>query len=80
MHIEVGDLVRCRSRGQKVGLVVDRKISNDGLSKSMHVRHLLSSYPLLYYVFFSDEGKAGPFYATDLTLQRSASDDDVKHV
>ena len=73
MHIEIGDLVRCRGHGQKVGLVVDRNYSNGGLGNSMHVRHMINSYPMVYYVFFSDVGKVGPIHETDLALQQSAS-------
>lgn len=72
MHINVGDLVQCnRLKGQKVGLVVDKRLSNSGLANSMHVRHMLNSYGNIYYVYFSDEGKQGPFYETDLNLQQS---------
>jgi hypothetical protein len=71
MHIEVGDLVKCISRGQKIGLVVDKKASNDGLEKSMHVRHMLNVYPKVYYVFFYDEGRVGPFHESEVHLQQT---------
>jgi hypothetical protein len=70
MHIDIGDLVKCRG-GTKVGLVVDKKPSNEGLDLSMHVRHLIDRYPNVYYVYFSEEGKTGPFHKADLTLQQS---------
>lgn len=73
MHVKIGDLVKCRGHGHKVGLVVDQKYSNGGLDNSMHVRHMINSYPLVYYVFFSDEGKVGPIHETDVALQQSAS-------
>ena len=63
--------MRCRNHGQKLGVVIDKKISNEGLINSMHVRHMLNSYPQVYYVFFSEEGKTGPYHETDLTLQQS---------
>lgn len=76
MHIRIGDLVKCRGHGQKIGIVVDRKHSNSGLANSMHVRHMINVLPQVYYVFFSEEGKVGPIYETDLTLQQSISRDD----
>lgn len=66
----VGDLVKCRDQGQKIGLVVDRKISNEGLTISMHTSHLLSSYSRVYYVYFSGCGRSGPYHETDLFLQQ----------
>ena len=71
MHINVGDLVQCRKKGYKVGLVIDKRMPNDGLSSSRHVRHMLNSYSSVYYVYFSGEGKLGPFYEADLKLQQS---------
>ncbi len=72
MHINVGDLVQCsRLKGPRIGLVVDKKFPNDGLVVSMHARHLLNSYGSIYYVYFSGEGKQGPFYEADLKLQQS---------
>ena len=67
MHIRVGDLVKL---GQKLGLVVDQKISNEGLNSSMHVRHILSTYPQVYYVLFPGEGRSGPYHETDLKIQQ----------
>jgi hypothetical protein len=72
MHINVGDLVQCnRLKVLKLGLVVDKKPPNDGLISSMHVRHMLNSYRNIYYVYFSGEGKQGPFYENELKLQQS---------
>jgi hypothetical protein len=71
MLINVGDLVQCRPRGPQIGLVVDKKLPNDGLIDSMHVRHMLNSYASVYYVYFSGEGKLGPFYEAELKLQQS---------
>jgi hypothetical protein len=71
MLIGVGDLVQCRTHGQKVGLVIDKRLCNEGLEKSMHVRHMIGIYPQVYYVFFSEEGKTGPYHVGDLTLQQS---------
>lgn len=69
MKFEIGDLVGCRSHDHKIGLVVDKRISNEGLNISMHVRHILSNYKQVYYVFFSDLGKTGPHLEDDLYLQ-----------
>ena len=68
--ISIGDLVKCRGQGQKIGLVLDKKISNEGLTTSMHTKHLLSSYSKVYYIYFSGLGKVGPYYETDLMLQQ----------
>jgi len=70
--INLGDLVKCRDLGQKVGLVVDKKISNEGLANSYHTRHVLSTYPYVYYVYFSGIGKSGPYHESDLSLQQSS--------
>ena len=71
--INIGDLVRCRSLDQKVGLVVDKRISDEGVNISMHTKHLLGNYPRVYYVFFAGVGKMGPYHETDLILQQSHS-------
>jgi hypothetical protein len=61
-------------QGQKVGIVVDRRLPSEGLNSSMHVRHMIGVYPQVYYVFFSGEGTAGPYYEGDLTLQQHLGD------
>lgn len=71
MHINIGDLVRCNKNDRKLGLVVDRKLSNQGLVSSKHVQHLLKCYQSVYYVYFSGEGKLGPYHESDLSLQQS---------
>lgn len=71
MAIYVGDLVLCRDHGPKVGLVVDKKFANEGMNCSMHTRHLLDHAPSVYYVFFSDEGKTGPYYDSEVTTVSS---------
>ena len=70
--IDVGDLVNCRDYGQRIGLVVDKRMSNEGLECSMHTRHLLNIYSKVYYVFFSGLGRTGPHHEADLVLQQSA--------
>lgn len=70
----------CREHGQKVGIVVDKKPCNEGLTKSVHTRHILNTYQNVYYVFFSGEGRWGPFHATDLTLQQSCQTTDSSMV
>lgn len=72
MHIKIGDLVKCRDINQQIGIVIDKRISNEGLVSSMHVRHMINNcYPQVYYVYFSDGEKAGPFHEADLFLQQS---------
>ena len=72
MHIDIGDLVRWKD-GTKVGIVIEKKMPNEGLVTSMHVRHLIDTYPKVYYVYFSEEGRVGPIHETDLRLQQSHS-------
>lgn len=71
MTISVGDLVFCRDTAKKIGLVVDKKHANEKLTESVHVRHIMQHYPHLYYVFFADEGKKGPYYEDDLVLEQA---------
>lgn len=70
MQIGIGDLVTCRSSGDKIGLVVAKKISNEGLTLSAHAQHLLSSYSNVYYIYFSGEGTSGPFLPDEVRLQQ----------
>ena len=72
MHIRLGDLVKCRTiRDSSVGIVVKEHMPNQGLD-SAHVRHIQSSYPHVYYVYFSDVGRVdGPYQASDITVQQS---------
>jgi hypothetical protein len=71
MHISIGDLVISKIHRKKLGIVVDKKVSNEGLISSMHVRHMINIYPQVFYVYFSDEGRVGPIHQTDLTLQQT---------
>ena len=73
MQLSIGDLVVCREKGPKIGLVVDKRISTEGLTNSMHVRHMLNSYSQVYYVYFSGEGKLGPYHETELKIQQSVT-------
>lgn len=66
--VDIGDLVRCKGHGLKLGLVINKKLSNEGLLKSMHVKHMIANYPCVYYVYFSDLGTQGPFHASELDL------------
>lgn len=68
MSINIGDLVQCRGHGCKFGLVVDKRLPIDGLTTSHHVKHMLDTYQQVYYVYFSDEGKTGPYYSADLKV------------
>ena len=71
MHIGIGDLVKCRGRDHKVGIVVEKKMSNEGLNGSMHVRHMLNVYPKVFYVFYDDEGRVGPIHESEVRLQQT---------
>lgn len=66
MNISIGDLVHCRDHGQKVGLVIYEKHANEGLSCSKHTQHIMSNMPTVYYVFFSGEGKTGPYHRSEI--------------
>lgn len=68
--MNIGDLVKSRLNNDKVGIVVDKRIANDGLTSSFHARHIINNYPLVYYVYFSGEGKTGPHMESDLVLQQ----------
>lgn len=70
MNLNIGDLVKCRTHGQKIGIVVDKRLSNEGLTNSMHTRHLIKTYPLVYYIYFSGEGKLGPYHETEVSIQQ----------
>lgn len=70
MRIDVGDLVKCASRQDKLGVVIDRKIANEGLQSSMHTRHIVDVYPQVYYVYICGEGRVGPLHATEVSLQQ----------
>lgn len=68
--MNIGDLVKRRFNNDKVGIIVDKRISNDGLTTSFHARHIINNYPPVYYVYFSGEGKTGPHMESDLVLQQ----------
>lgn len=69
--ISVGDLVQCRNMGEKVGVVVDKKLPNENLTMSVHTKHLLNVYDYLYYVYFSELGKLGPYHVGEITLKQT---------
>lgn len=69
--MNVGDLVRSRINNNKVGIVVDKRLANEGLTTSVHAQHIIKNYPLVYYVYFSGEGKTGPHMESDLVLQQN---------
>jgi hypothetical protein len=69
--INIGDLVTCRARGEKIGIIVDKRAPNEGLCISTHTKHLVNVYPSVYYVYFYDEGKVGPFYETEVKLKQA---------
>lgn len=69
--MNVGDLVRSRINNDKVGIVVDKRLANEGLTTSVHTQHIIKNYPLVYYVYFSGEGKTGPHMESDLVLQQN---------
>lgn len=68
--MNIGDLVRSRFNRGKVGIVVEKKMPNEGLTTSLHTQHIISVYPLVYYVCFTGEGKTGPYMESDLVLQQ----------
>jgi len=70
MRIGVGDLVECRNNSKKVGIVVERKTSNSGFI-SAHAQKIMLDCPLVYYVFFSEEGCKGPFHNAELALKQA---------
>lgn len=74
MNIKVGDLVHCRDHGQKVGLVICEKQANEGLTCSKHTQHIMSNIPSVYYVFFSGEGRMGPYHRSEIqSVNRSVA-------
>lgn len=66
MNISIGDLVKYKKSEKGIGIVVDKRLSNQGLLTSEHVRHILDVYPHVYYVYFSDVGRLGPFNEVEL--------------
>lgn len=70
MTINIGDLVECKSKSQKMGIVVRKKDANDG-AMSEHMKHILLGCPSVYYIYFSDEGCIGPYHIADLSLKQS---------
>lgn len=74
MHINVGDLVKMKRNLDKVGIVVKKSNSNS-FAMSQHTKMVLAGCPLVYYVYFSDEGCLGPYHQTELMLtqQRDAT-------
>jgi hypothetical protein len=75
--MQVGDLVTCRGRGKKIGIVVEKKSSVGGLERSVHTRHIANILPQVYYVFFCDEGRTGPYHGAEVQLAQSF--DDLQH-
>lgn len=69
--MNIGDLVRSRINDSKVGIVVDKKLANEGLAKSVHASHIINSFLLVYYVYFSGEGRTGPHMRSELILQQN---------
>jgi hypothetical protein len=70
MQINIGDLVKCRTHDKKIGIIVDKRPSIEGMNVSMHVQHIVKMYPSVYYIYFSGEGKKGPYHAGDIILQQ----------
>lgn len=57
--------------GMNVGVVIEKNCSNQGLATSAHTRHLLKLYHDVYYVLFPNEGRLGPYNASELSLVQS---------
>lgn len=75
MSLNVGDLVVHRLMNLNIGVVVDKRLPNEGLNHSAHVRHLLQTYPRVYYVYFAKVGRFGPVHESELVLQQSIISD-----
>lgn len=53
-----------------MGVVVESRPPVQGLA-SVHMRHVLSSYPQVYYVYFSGGERSGPYHVTELRLKQA---------
>jgi len=74
MHIDVGDLVTVRHHSDPeklLGIVVKKTISNEGIEKSGHSRHIAGSYLPVFYVCSIDGNFQGPFLRSELSLQQT---------
>ena len=71
MRYQVGDLVVKRT-GEDFGVVVSvDKANSSSLATSQHSKNLLKNAPDIYYVFFPDIGRGGPYYTSELRLKQS---------
>lgn len=72
MHFCVGDLVEIKqSRNDLLGIVVKKSSPVQGLEKSKHTEHILSSYAPVYYVYAANGSCEGPYQKSELKLQQS---------
>lgn len=73
MHIKLGDLVQRRNptEANSLGIVIDKRIANEGANKSEHMKHIVETCMRVCYVFFIDEGVSGPFHESDLVVKQS---------
>jgi len=69
MHINVGDLVKTKTRQdlEKIGVVLKKSNGNSN-AMSQHAKIVLEGCPFVYYVYFPNEGCLGPYHQTELTL------------
>jgi len=73
MNIDIGDLVAIKKNNSDIsilGIVVKKYNSNQGIEKSIHVKHMLNSLPPIFYVY-SHKGSHGPYLRSDLMLYQS---------
>lgn len=70
MYFCIGDLVQ-NKEDLSLGIVVKRSSPVQGLEKSKHTQHILSSYAPVYYVYTVDGVCDGPYQKSELVLQQS---------
>lgn len=79
MHINVGDLVSIRKNADNdpenncLGIVVKKSNRIQGLDKSTHLQHIMSSYAPVFYVCEAGGECHGPFQSSELLLQQPYS-------
>ena len=82
MHIDVGDLVSIKHHAESencLGIVVKKFNSNQGIEKSIHVKHIVDSFPPVFYVCSVDGNYQGPFLRSDLSLQQTCKNLNLGH-
>lgn len=73
MRYQIGDLVSKR-QGTNFGVVVHvDKANATSLMTSTHSQQYLKNSTDIYYVFFAETGKEGPYYSSELSLKQSSN-------